>query len=154
MYQRHILRHLNRVCVLWVPKHIGIEVNEIADKLVKKAASITFIGPESLGGLGNGEALSSLAKLGIYQQERCRFCRKDNETARHILERCTALMHQHEIYLGDPLMAEKRGEIHIFGLNASIPLGYWIKRYCKTTRVAEYILRQQCSIVYNNNNLI
>ena len=46
-----ILGEYNRVSLIWVPAHCGIEGNERADKLVREGSESTFVGPEPTLGI-------------------------------------------------------------------------------------------------------
>lgn len=51
-----ILAKRNKVTLMWVPGHIGVEGNEEADRLAKEGATTKFIGPEPFCGKPRGHS--------------------------------------------------------------------------------------------------
>jgi ribonuclease HI len=41
----------NRIQLAWVPRHIGIDVNDIAEQLARQGSSYLLIGPEPAIGM-------------------------------------------------------------------------------------------------------
>ncbi|KAJ8910272.1 hypothetical protein NQ315_003339 [Exocentrus adspersus] len=41
----------NRLTLVWIPGHVGLKGNEVADSLVRRGATLEFIGPEPVLGL-------------------------------------------------------------------------------------------------------
>ena len=59
------LSERNRVQLCWIPSHIGIEGNEMADSLARKGASVPFIGPEPFCAVGDHVLREELRDLEI-----------------------------------------------------------------------------------------
>lgn len=56
---RQLARH-NKVTLMWVPGHEGVEGNELADKLARKGAASSFIGPEPFCGVPTSQLTSDI----------------------------------------------------------------------------------------------
>lgn len=53
----------NKVTLLWVPGHTGVEGNEEANTLAKKGSGSPFIGPEPFCGIGKNTYIAELKKM-------------------------------------------------------------------------------------------
>ncbi|KAJ8910931.1 hypothetical protein NQ315_014351 [Exocentrus adspersus] len=48
----------NRLTLVWIPGHVGLKGNEVADSLARRGAALEFIGPEPVVGLSYSTARS------------------------------------------------------------------------------------------------
>ncbi|KAJ8913107.1 hypothetical protein NQ315_000564 [Exocentrus adspersus] len=48
----------NRLTLVWIPGHVGLKGNEVADSLARRGAALEFIGPEPVLGLSYSTARS------------------------------------------------------------------------------------------------
>ncbi|KAJ8918840.1 hypothetical protein NQ315_011126, partial [Exocentrus adspersus] len=46
----------NRLTLVWIPGHVGLKGNEVADSLARRGAALEFIGPEPVLGLSYSTA--------------------------------------------------------------------------------------------------
>ncbi|KAJ8915875.1 hypothetical protein NQ315_015486 [Exocentrus adspersus] len=91
----------NRLTLVWLPGHVGLKGNEVADSLARRGATLEFIGPEPVLGLSYSTARTIYRTLppnlrhhmhiiGLAEDAECRLCMEDDETAEHVLCTCPA----------------------------------------------------------------
>ncbi|KAJ8914017.1 hypothetical protein NQ315_012040 [Exocentrus adspersus] len=51
----------NRLTLIWIPGHVGLKGNEVADSLARRGAASEFIGPEPILGLSYSTARSVIS---------------------------------------------------------------------------------------------
>ncbi|KAJ8918179.1 hypothetical protein NQ315_014045 [Exocentrus adspersus] len=94
----------NTLTLVWIPRHVGLKGNEMADYLARRGAASEFIGPEPVLGLSYSIARSVIRtwaeghchlrhhmhRIGLADVAECRLCMEDDEMAEHVLCTCPA----------------------------------------------------------------
>jgi ribonuclease HI len=86
---QNLLRQLtdrNRVTLMWVPGHQGIEGNEIADKLANRGAETKFIGPQPFCGYGLSNFREQLSKWEETEKKKYLNSLGNNSHSRHFVQ--------------------------------------------------------------------